>query len=274
MLAPIPNGLRDWHGVDAEPGLERRNLLRIGDCSWIQIEHAHTYGPAGYPYFAAQRLLEHGIAMGFSNYAAVHLDGLPTDERLERYARESPPDAILIQVASAYSSHELLRIGPISAGRTWVNWKLGALGGANHRHVVAPLLRRWGRPVVDMPDRPAFTAELLAFVARLRRVFPGVPTAIAPPHADSRTHNDRMFVRLDETGAAIREAAAEAGVPLLDYSGPLRAAMAAGATDLHCANLYNLRRAGHELAAEPVAEWLLNAWAPARPSERRAESVA
>jgi hypothetical protein len=251
----------DWHGVQ-EPGLPRRHLARIGDCSWQIIDFAHTMGPPGYPAALADLLRRQGIAMGFSNYFAGTAAEV-TEAGLERLVPVES-DAIILQFGGRHGMRRLLAsTGPRTASLAlWANWRAGSLGGSLHRHVTGPALNRWGRSYWPEPESIVRDDDVHRVLSWLAEHRPGVPCAMLSAHPVVRSGwADPLLV--DQATEQYMRIAQEHGVFVLDYrtailrrlgSGQLHERDAIGATG------YDLRAPGQRVIAEGLRDWLGTRW--------------
>jgi hypothetical protein len=257
----VPNPTLGWHGVQ-EPGLPRRHLARIGDCSWQIIDFGHTMGPPGYPAALADMLRGQGIAMGFSNYFAGTAADV-TEAGLERLVPVES-DAIILQFGGQHGMRRLLgSTGPRTASLAlWANSRAGSLGGLVHRHVTGPALNRWGRsywPEHENVVRDDDVRRVLSWLAEHR---PGVPCAMLSAHPVRRSGwADPLLV--DQATERYMRIAQQHGVFVLDYrmeilglldSGQLRERDVFGATG------YDLRAAGQRVIADGLRDWLGTRW--------------
>lgn len=260
MLRQVPNPTHEWKGLEAG-GLNRRYLLRIGDCSWMNVPHAHTYGPPGYPRVLAEQCLIRGVALRFENYVVLRLDEPPSRERLAGFGLESTPDAIIVQMGVLYAARELLALPDwlLAPLRTWVNWRLGHAGGYVHRFAVRPALRHWGRPFLPSARESDLRTSMRGLLMLVRETFPSVPLLMLSPHPlIVEGWADRGL--LDEACEMMFAAARDVDVPVLDYRPVVRQAIDAGITGVHGVNGYDLRESGHALVAAELMKWLPPLW--------------
>lgn len=255
----MPNPTLLWHGV-AAGGERQRLLLRVGDCSWQNIPHAHTWGSPGYPLLLARALLADGTAMRFANYHAGTAASLPGTDALERACGGGRPDAIVVEFGSYYAGRGLIRSSVIKPYelRTWFNWMSGSLGGALHRVLSRPLLRRWGRHRSEPASELGAGSELALFLDGLRAHYPGVPVVYLPPH---RVDVDAAVdpARIEDAAAVLIDGARRGGAAILDCRAELAEA-SAGGREMFAANGYDLRLAAHEVLAGRMLRWLQAEW--------------
>ena len=256
----VPNPTLQWHGVE-QPGPEAKLLLRIGDCSWQAIEHGHTWGEPGYPSLVADALLAEGTELRFANFHAEDAAALPAGESIDHILAGETPDAIVLEIGAAYAGRGLIkgvRIRPFEL-RTWVHWVTGRWGGAVHRHISRPLLRRWGNHRSGSASELAAGESLRSYLAFLGERYPGVPVAFLPPHMtdiDGAIDPDR----LSDAASVLRAAALRSGGPVTIIEIGRGLEQAAGRGEIFAANGHDLRRDGHEVVAGGVLEWLRSSW--------------
>src|ERR1700722_12102820 len=92
----VPNPNLLWRGISA-PEQPSRVLMRVGDCSWLEMPYGHTWGPPGYPRLVAEALARGGTALRFANHQVTLAADLPDLATLERTCGESSPDAIIVE---------------------------------------------------------------------------------------------------------------------------------------------------------------------------------
>jgi hypothetical protein len=257
----VPNPTLQWHGVTA-PGADQRLLLRIGDCSWQEIPHGHTWGAPGYPRLIAEALTRIGISLRFANHHSGLAGDLPDPDALARTCQGSRPDAIVVQLGSYYAGRGLVsgeNFEPHEL-RTWFNWVSGPVGGALHRSISRPLLKRRGHHRVPAASELDAGTHLEAFLSGLHESYSGTPVAFIPPHM---THVDASVdpARLVDAANVLIAGARAADATVIDIR-PEIAAAAAGGSLLFGANGYDLRRPGHAIVAEKVLAWLQAEWRP------------
>lgn len=255
LMRDVPNPTHVWHGAaDGRP--RALHLLRLGDCSWHIIDHAHGFGRPGYPALLDERLARAGVGLGFDDcfVGSARKIHPPT---LTRVARERP-DAIIVHMGVGHGVLELLPLSRLNltVARLRANRSLGRAGGWLHRHVTAPLLRRAGRPITA----PCTPEETEQGFARLRgwieQCCPGTPWAILPPHTPIRHGWADPAIVAETTDIYARAAVAQGGA-FLDYRPHLAAAVRAGRTeDFYGATGYDLRRPGHVIVEQLLHEWL------------------
>jgi hypothetical protein len=264
LFRRVPNPTLTWTGVSS-PGLDRRLLLRVGDCSWQQIPYGHTWGRPGYPAFVAEALVSRGIALSFANYHAGLVRDVPDRDRLAAVCR-GHPDAIIVQLGAYYASRALIpgeAIRPYEL-RTWFNSVTGPAGGSLHRTISRPLLRHRGRYRTPPASDVDAGAELSAFLLRLRADHDGVPIGFIPPHMtsiDGAMNPDR----LRKTADLLVDAAHAASTCVIDVRGDLARA-GLSPSRLFGANGYDLRQPGHEIVGRRVVDWLLAEWFDTKPA--------
>lgn len=254
----VQNPSHLWHGI-TDQALEHRHVLRIGDCSWQAIENAHTLGAPGYPAILADRLRSRGIALAFDGfYCGTGQDA--TEQTLAK-CRVERTDAILIQFGAQHAVQEFLPLNRLGYAdiRLGLNWHSGRLGGQAHRHLVAPLLRRHGRPMIPLsPER--ITAGMNVLFDWLDRSFPDTPRVLLSPHPAVRSGwCDPQL--LDRAWEIYRSAAAARGEHTLDYRPRLTRAVADHPDVFYGSTGYDLKLAGHKLVAVQLLEWLTDRWA-------------
>lgn len=254
----LPNPTRDWHGLE-DPQLTPKRLLRVGDCSWQAIAGAHTVGEAGYPSVVANRLRDRGIAMRFDDYFVATAPVIS----LEMLTKVAPKklDAIVLQMGVTHGMLELLPLGRhgLVAVRTGINWHLGPMAAPLHRRLTAPVLRRYGRPSLPPPSRDEIHTGLGTLFGWIAENHPRVPVAVLPPHNVVRAGWSSPDL-VDQAARIYLSSAASFGATVLDYRGALREATAGREERFYAANGYDLTRAGHELIADALLEWLLPLW--------------
>ena len=254
-LRDLPNPTLVWHGLP-DSRLDQIRILRIGDCSWQAIDHAHSFGKPGYPAILAERLREDGVAMRFDDCFAANTEEISL-ERLTKLTPEAP-DAIIVQMGG---SHALMEILPIhrmgfSVVRLRINWELGRLGGWLHRHIVSPVVRRFGKPVGEMWDYERVEPGMARLADWIDERFPGVPWAILSLHPPAYGGYKDLELAERSMDVYVRAAVAH-GATFLDYRAAVSAAAAGRpVSEFYGASGYDLRAPGHVLIAAMLHEWL------------------
>ena len=252
-IEPLSNPTNVWHGVQDE-SLKPLRMLRLGDCSWLSVAHAHTFGPPGYPSVLAERLRARGIALGFDN---VHVGTAEeVDPEVLRRFEGRPVDLILIQVATQHGIQEILPLwdAGLPYVRLYAARRLGAAGGAWHRAVTSRMLRRWGRPYAALHPARA-RAGMHTLLDWIDLNYPGVPCAVLSPHPPLRAgFTDPELV--DEAWRLYAAVASARGATVLDYRETLAAAAAGRERDFYGATGYDVLMPGHRVIADALLPWL------------------
>jgi hypothetical protein len=250
----VPNPNLLWHGLSA-PG-QNRLLMRIGDCSWMEMRHGHTWGEPGYPRLMAEALAGAGIGMRFVNHQVAIAANLPDLATLEHICGTSWPDAIVVELGAYYSTRALLEgkiVEPYEL-RTWFHWVSGPVGGALHRWLSRPLLRRYGHYRSPSAIDAGAGRDLEMFLRRLRCRYRGVPVAYLAPHkavVDAAVDPERLREATDVLIAA----ACASGATVIDVAAELDEA-ARGGGRVFGDSGYDLCHTGHEIIAGRMLGWL------------------
>lgn len=270
-----PNPTVGWRGIEV-PGLPRRHLARIGDCSWQIIDRGHTMGPPGYPEMLAEMLRQQGVAMGFSNYF-VGLASDITDAHLERLV-PAESDAIILQLGAQHGLRKMLgATGPRTASLAlWANWRAGSLGSVVHRRVTGPALDRWGRSYWPEPASVVRDEDVHRLFSWLADHRPGVPCAVLSSHPIIRSGwVDPLLV--DRASEQYMRIAQEHGWSVVDYRADVLRQLEVGhlqERDVFGATGYDLRAPGHRVIAERLFEWLGTEWGDVIPGSSHARVTA
>lgn len=252
-IGPLANPTNLWHGV-RDDSLQPLRMLRLGDCSWLSVPHAHTFGPPGYPAVLAARLRAQGIALAFDN---VHVGTAEeADPAILSRFEGRQVDVVLVQIATQHGLQEIL---PLSrAGlpyiRLYAASRLGAAGGHWHRAVTSPVLRRWGRPFAPL-DAARARATMHALLDWVEASHPGVPCALLSPHPPLRDgFADPRLV--DEAWRLYASVASAHGATVLDYRETLAAAASGRERAFYGATGYDVLMPGHRIIADTLLAWL------------------
>jgi hypothetical protein len=249
-----PNPSRIWRNAPAG-GRPIKRIARIGDCSWQEIDHAHTLGLPGLANALSARLQTDGVALEYSDYYAGTSSAV-TEAGLARFVPEDA-DVVLIHISVQHAVREILPLMRWDLGgvRLRANHEAGRVGRWLHRHVMRRALCVLGRPAIAHVDPLVAAADMRRLLTWLHQHRPDTRVLVLSPHP---LHYDGWANgrALEEVWTNYRNAAISQGIEVLDYRPRLKAASADALSEFVGANGYDLRRPGHDLLAAEIVRAL------------------
>lgn len=229
-------------------------MLHVGDCSLRTMESSHDFrAPLGYPYVAAEALLDEGIGVEFSHYFAVLFEHLPDIELLRRRMKLSgDPDVIIVQLGATYARRVILPdTRTIGRLRSDLGRRLGPRVFSVYRPL-RPVVRRVGRHATEWHG----SERLERFLRDISDEWPEARVLLLQPFLGVHPYPTQLPIR-ERTRAHVHAVAERCAVDELDFTDLLGNDPA-----LRGANAHNLNERGSELIGRELARWILAAEPP------------